>query len=85
MPSPLRLILLTLSAGAIAALVLLGCSADEAGDPSSRDGRSSSVAGAAGPTLPPPDLKLGRDFERNGQYDEALAVYDSVIKQGRDA
>lgn len=86
MPPPFRFFLPLLCSGAIVALLLIGCSADEgADDVGPEAGRVTGAAGTPQPTIPPPDLSLGQRYERNGQYDEALAVYDSVIKRGRDS
>ena len=39
----------------------------------------SPTAAAASPTPAPADPALGRELERNGQYEEAIAVYQQVI------
>ena len=45
----------------------------------------SPVATAVRPTPAPPDPALGRELERNGQYEEAIAVYQQVITRSPEA
>ena len=55
-----------------ASLSLLTSACQEAGGPSA----------APSPTPPPADPQLARTFARNGQYDEALAVYQAILDHG---
>ena len=55
-----------------ASLPLLTSACQEAGEPSA----------APSPTPPPADPQIARTFARNGQYDEALAVYQAILDHG---
>ncbi|MGB6896733.1 MAG: tetratricopeptide repeat protein [Dehalococcoidia bacterium] len=55
-----------------ASIPLLTSACQEAGEPSA----------TLSPTPPPADPQLAHTFARNGQYDEALAVYQAILDHG---
>jgi soluble lytic murein transglycosylase len=59
------------------ALLLAGCR--EGAPAAPEPGVESPTATAASPTPAPADPALGHELQRNGQYDEAIAVYQQVI------
>jgi soluble lytic murein transglycosylase len=59
------------------ALLLAGCR--ESGPAAPERALESPTAAAASPTPAPADPAVGRELQRNGQYEEAIAVYQQVI------
>ncbi len=66
-----------------AALLLAACgeSAPATREPALESPASTPVS----PTPAPPDPAVGRELERNGQYEEAIAVYKQVITRSPEA
>ncbi|MDI6857891.1 MAG: transglycosylase SLT domain-containing protein [Dehalococcoidia bacterium] len=81
---PLRLFLVVLSVGAVAAFILFRYDLDGDDAPSETE-LLTAAAGTSQATSSPPDLALGQAYYRDGRYEEALAVYASVIERGRES
>lgn len=82
---PLRLFLPVLFVGAAAAFVLFRYDLDGGGNAPSETELLTAAAGTSEGTSFPPDLALGQAYSRDGRYEEALAVYASVLERGRES
>ena len=82
-----RFCFLALAVGVLVLGLLTAC--NEKTPDSGADGQETPAATAGKtetatptPTPVPADLGLGRGYERNGQYEDAIAVYEAVVARG---
>ena len=85
--SKLRLCLLALLAGCLWLGALTAC--DDKDSPSPTESQETPAGMAGEPATPSPtpvplDLGLARGYQRNGQYEEAIIVFEAVVSRGSE-